>query len=482
MPAMAGTWPLRALSAAERSRWLPVAVALVALGIRLVGLGERSLWLDEAFAVSLGGRSLSAIRAADPYFPPLYPLLLKGWMALGPWFTTDAGVRMPSALASATGIGLAVWLARRLRLPGIMLIAALGALSSLSFWYAQEARSVALAGCALLACAACLALVASSEQTLARRTSWGIWGVYVLAALSALYLHYDAIPVLLALNVWFFALTVLVNPRASRGVLLPWLLAQTAVVVLYAPQIPALAGALRSINNHPYARTYAPFAIVTGVIVLASPIVWVAARKTVLRWLGVLSWIVVGGILTLFIAELVPAGSTIKRHLAVVFPAALVPVAAISARRLRPMWQLALVVAALPSLLLAIFVHPKEPWREVAAGIQTSALPSDSVAVFASYVGVPFERYYRSQRPGQVQLLHDPRDISQAFSGAPPSSRLWLVESHAEDVGKGSPVRFVPADWALACENRFYRVTVRRFERSTGRGDVAQTAGPPPCR
>ena len=97
-------------------------------------------------------------------------------MALGPWFATDTGVRLPSALASPAGIGVAVWLTQRLHLPGVVLVAALGVLCSLSVWYAQEARSVALAGSTLLVCTACLAILAGARDRAPRAGPLGYLG------------------------------------------------------------------------------------------------------------------------------------------------------------------------------------------------------------------------------------------------------------------------------------------------------------------
>ena len=55
---------------------------MVALLLRLHRIGAEELWLDEAFSfhdVTVAGW-LDALRFKD--VPPLYPLLLRGWMGL----------------------------------------------------------------------------------------------------------------------------------------------------------------------------------------------------------------------------------------------------------------------------------------------------------------------------------------------------------------------------------------------------------------
>jgi hypothetical protein len=251
--------------------------------------------------------------------------------------------------------------------------------------------------------------------------------------------------------------------------------------VLYWPQVSWLIAALRSINSHPYARTYAPFAVVLGLIALVLPLAWFATRRALPNVLDAVAWIAAGCVLLLCVIDLVPAGTTVKRHLAVILPVAFAPAGVVIASRLRPSIHLGLVLATLPSLAFVLFVHPKEQWREVAAYLQSNSRPDDAVAVYISYADIPFGRYFHSQRAGQVQLLSEPRQFTGVVSNSPSSTRVWLVESHAEDVEHGSASFYSPAGWGLACESRFYRVTLRMYEYASGEGVAKDRPSPPAC-
>src|SRR5579863_7513192 len=78
-----------------------VAIVALAAAIRLVGLGRYGLDGDEIFSVTAASASwtgLFAIAARDISHPPLYYVLLKLWLLLGP--VNEAWVRGLSVLAS----------------------------------------------------------------------------------------------------------------------------------------------------------------------------------------------------------------------------------------------------------------------------------------------------------------------------------------------------------------------------------------------
>ncbi len=130
------------------------ALAVAAFGIvRLPELTRSSLWYDELFSVGVAalpaGESLRRI-IADHTNPPLFYLLLKGWMALGG--DGDRWVRLlPCVLAMLLGAAL-VWLVREARAGAAAgtLAVALAAASPLSVDLANEVRAYSLL--ALLAC------------------------------------------------------------------------------------------------------------------------------------------------------------------------------------------------------------------------------------------------------------------------------------------------------------------------------------------
>ncbi|MBK6432533.1 hypothetical protein [Candidatus Amarolinea dominans] len=154
-------------------RWLPWLL-LLALGVRAWQLTFHSLWLDEVFSLFWASKPVGDIvrvglTLTEDKHPPLYYLLLHGWIGL--FGATDAAVRSLGVLLGALavwpvyGLGLITQPApadrpdhawRRGALPALLL-----ALNPFLVWYSQEARMFMPA------------------------TTFGLWGLYAwLRALS----------------------------------------------------------------------------------------------------------------------------------------------------------------------------------------------------------------------------------------------------------------------------------------------------------
>ncbi len=136
--------------------WVLAALAL-ALCLRAWNLDQHSLWQDEGLSLYraslglrelLGGRiPLGALVTRDVH-PPVYFLLLGGWLRLlGPETNLVWGAKVLSLLLSLPALPLTWALGRRLlaRQKGAAELAAfLGALSPAWLWYSQELRSYSL--------------------------------------------------------------------------------------------------------------------------------------------------------------------------------------------------------------------------------------------------------------------------------------------------------------------------------------------------
>ncbi len=127
-------------------------------GLRIFQIGEKGMWLDEAFSVWLARQPLGQMSAwlvrIDQH-PPLYYTLLHFWLYLG---DTAGLVRLLSALLGTLTIPVLYLLGRRLLGPSAGLLAALIlALSPFHVRFAQETRMYTLL--ALSASLAMLALV-----------------------------------------------------------------------------------------------------------------------------------------------------------------------------------------------------------------------------------------------------------------------------------------------------------------------------------
>ena len=123
-----------------------MAIVVAGAALRFATLSSQSFWLDEAVAIhsarlDLGGLFHSLAHTEGN--PPLYFLLLDGWMRV--FGGSEAGIRSLSALFGTATIPLAYVIGRRLASPRAGLVAAaLVAFSPLLVWFSQEARPYAL--------------------------------------------------------------------------------------------------------------------------------------------------------------------------------------------------------------------------------------------------------------------------------------------------------------------------------------------------
>jgi len=188
------------------------ALLLLAAVVRLVGLERESLWFDEIESARLSDGDVAEVchDSAASVHPPLYFLGLH--LVRGAAGSSDAALRAPSVAASLVGLLLLYLLASDLAgRPAALLALALGAVSPLELYYAQEARMYAQA---------------AALATLAASLLWRWLGLardpgrprlllaYALTAVAMLYTHYLTALLLLAQGT--FALAVLLRRRRWR--------------------------------------------------------------------------------------------------------------------------------------------------------------------------------------------------------------------------------------------------------------------------
>jgi 4-amino-4-deoxy-L-arabinose transferase-like glycosyltransferase len=123
---------------------IALGITALGLGLRLVGLGARPFWFDEAISAVYARQdfeTLFRLNAGDNH-PPGYYLALKLWIGL--FGTDDAIMRLFSVGPGVISIWL-VWLIGRRLFPGSPLIgltaAGLVALSPFQIYFSQEVRN-----------------------------------------------------------------------------------------------------------------------------------------------------------------------------------------------------------------------------------------------------------------------------------------------------------------------------------------------------
>jgi len=217
-----------------RQQWL-IPILLLATAVRLYDLTAAAIWGDEGSSLLLARYSLAGIweHAAFDVHPPLYFMLLHGWIGL--FGEGILPIRLLSALAGIATVGLGVCLVDRLATRRAAIIAGvLLALLPTAVRYSQEVRMYSLLG--LLLIGATLALICWVKRPQRQRHLV----IYALLMSAALYTHYFA--VLAALSHWLYLGLIRLLPgyRLRHIQRKDWWLANLAIVVLYLPWLPNL--------------------------------------------------------------------------------------------------------------------------------------------------------------------------------------------------------------------------------------------------
>jgi uncharacterized membrane protein len=399
---------------APLNRLLPAAAALLALfGLFLVGLQRDSLWFDEAYTLYVvhdAGRppdgltdslrfvvgSLRAAleRARADVHPPLYFVLMDGWILLAG--ESALAARLPSAWAALVGLAAVYALGRRLggARAGLIALVVLGT-ASMTVYYSREARMYTLL--LALATLATLAYLRWSAQPDRRRTL--LYGA--LLALLA-YVHYAGI--LIALTHALHRL--LLHPRRAWILIWPGGLA----LAFYAPWLPALIEQWQA-HGGPAAPPFTDVGVALAALVFfltggywalyALPLLFgLAAAQREARWLLAL-WLLLTPAALLLLNGLIPAVFQVRYVVAILPAGALLIALGVRQMRLpgalsRSMGQgvgLALLTALLYTQLTVYpFVWPpKSRWQEAARLVAEarhplepliSAIPAHSPAAY----------------------------------------------------------------------------------------------------
>jgi mannosyltransferase len=236
----------RLLGIAARAPWLaPGAIALVAFGLRLHGLGDKPLWLDE----------IASLRRATMPFPgiiteslhsnhyPTYFILL--WL-VAKFGTSQWLLRLPSAIFGAFGAGLVCAIGREADGPRTGIAAGLLlALSPFDVQFGQEARSYTLVACLILVAMWGLVRLARDPATAGYRRRRGrltppaAWLAYCVGTAAALNVLNVAVAWLVAANLAAIAIARRTDGE-RRAFLRNWGIAQALVVAAWLPAMVAV--------------------------------------------------------------------------------------------------------------------------------------------------------------------------------------------------------------------------------------------------
>jgi hypothetical protein len=394
-------WELRARTASSARIAAPLGIcALLAVSVLLrtreLGAG---FWIDEGLSVGIADRPLGDIPGVlrQDGSPPLYYLLLHGWLALAG--RSEESVHGLSVLCATLCVPVAFWGGWTLfgRRTG-WIAALLAAVNPFLTQYAQEGRMYAFVALLGIVSTTCWLQAFTTDADAVRRApAIG----FAVAFAAMLYTHNWALFFGAATGVAWLVLLRRAGPDERRRLFRTGLLAYGGVILLYAPW---LSNAL-----YQAAHTGAPWSNTPSLAALASVparilgtvaevAVFLAAGAGVVALLRVrdararaVVALLIVGVLTIVLAwlssQLSPAWAT--RYLA----AGIAPFLLLAAAGFASAGRLGLVGLALVAVLWAIDGAPSEKSnvRDVAESVGPSLRPGDLVV---------------ATQPEQVPVLH----------------------------------------------------------------------------
>lgn len=236
------------LSSAARTEvalWIaPAAIGILALALRLHGLGDKPFWLDELASLhraTINLHDLVAESLRSKHYPSYFLLL---------WLVAKLGasqflLRLPSAIFGAANAVLAYAIGREANGPRTGVAAGLLlALSPFDVQFGQEARSYALVTCLILVALLGLLRLARDPDRAAlpfrdaQAPRWA-WFAYCAGTASALSVLNVAVPWLVAANL--AAIAIAKQAAAGRRAFLRnWGMVQGVVLALWLPSLIAV--------------------------------------------------------------------------------------------------------------------------------------------------------------------------------------------------------------------------------------------------
>jgi len=446
----------------SRSISLLLLLAIVVPGsaLRLYGIDKESFWLDEMASVRISasplpGPFITQLRSDDPYHPPLYFLILRGWRALVG--DGEAKLRLLSALFGVLTLPIIYIVGASLFDRRAGLIAALLlALSAENIAMAQEARCYTLL--VLLTALSCYFFF---RWTMKGSRSAGLF--YAVTSVAALYTSYLFV-LILASQFLFYVLTL----RSARVRFVVIVATCVAIALLFAPWVWALAqglGTLFSRNIRPYdtsvshvARTFGTYIAFVGgnslttvlfflVMLLGTFAVekregawrWkeplASLEGTTLRMEGVLSsaflwiWLIVPVFTLCFVAvmlqqQIFGAGRYV---LYVSVPFYVLLARGVTRSRVVGVAAAVLALALMTVSLVNYYSTPHKPaWKEAATYISAEAEPGEVVLV--GKLGIWAAEYYFNPRLTVDACLERREDIPGAITQRlDHRRRLWVI-------------------------------------------------------
>jgi uncharacterized membrane protein len=393
-----------------------IALTLLVGLLGLLFISRESLWLDEAFSVELAGSGWPTLWGQLSHSEAngsVYYVVLHAWLMFGKSEFAARSLSVVAAIATIPpfyAMAARLFTVRTARISSLLL-----AVNSFFIYYAQEARSYALA---LL-----LVVLASYAWTrLLDERSWTWAAAYAVTASLAVYAHLFSLYVVAAHAVSLVArdrktLPSLKQLAGTYGLLLVLLVpdmiyfATGYTAHLWWVQEPSLRDLGRAFlklsggGSTPSAVGWLLLLayMAAGCLALAATLKERRATRDFTRtwpYALLLAWLFVPTLGSFFLSFLKPM--FVDRYLIVALPAlalvAGIGLASIETRAIRALAVGGVLALAMAQLAAQYVDRTKGNWRQAVAYTAAHARGGDAIVFYPPYARIPFE-YYLARKP-----------------------------------------------------------------------------------
>jgi len=428
----------------NQRRVLPLAlIMLIGAVLRIFGLGNESLWLDEATTVArIHGTWLSLLSNGTQ--GPFYLILIKAWTLL--FGESEFALRLPSALFGIASIPALFLLGQVLFNRTTAMWAALFlAINPFAIFYSQDARPYALYFFGAIL--SYYYLIRVLREFRARDAV-----AYILYTLIAAYSHpYGP---LLILSHWISAgiYVSLSSTRYSRQVMMRVIGMLSLAALLFVPQLYVFAATfIHKSQSHTIAawiptpdieslhttlRQYFMFPILGYLVVLiiVAVVVMKIRRDMNARVSLILCGVIIlSNLLLPWIVSILVTPIYVDRYTIPTLAAVIIMLGWALNSLQRPLRILAmsiLMLLSIPPLFTYFSGTDKDPWRETCGILNSQLRSGDVILAYPEFDLDPLHYYLRP--PPDVRVF-SPQDHQDIVSALRSSRAIWLVRAYSGD-------------------------------------------------
>ncbi len=459
-----------------RTRHIILGISLLGLFFRVMNLGSKSLWLDEAFNVAVAKSGIKALwtQTVETHHPPLHFILQRFWMRFG---ESEIWLRMLPALFGASAIPLIYIFIKKLgRKDAAITAMGLVAFSPLLIWYSQEARPYSfIVAIGLAAMTTALLLFLKPKPMTA--------SLFIIIMIAAFYTHYEMI-FLIPLQAYLLIFLVAKKKSGIRafiywlvGVLLaglafsPWLrtpAARSFLAVLKTGSYPGQILASK-LGMKPQILVLILAATALAVLSIGAYCFRILLKKSwfekALNHGGVRIDIVLFAVMAvLLIASVIPRGYSIKKQIVLFVPYGLLLIGLLWPWEARHRKKIVAVFCfSIICSLINIFAIPKDDWRQVVDFLGKEYRAGDVILLLPSYNSFPFEYYSRGKLPSEGIDLDSYEHKIEALRSD--TQRIWLVSNREAFIDPEGKIRTSLVQIVTTVKSvSYYRVQIDLFE------------------